>query len=176
MQGLTFDNLSSIPRRNHILFLSDYLQEQHSYSERYASEGLTTFSSWNSTATTAPETSLAEPQISTALEEFLLGTPVLKARVPAVPLIERSSTILKRLDSAGGSKLAAINDDQASRKSTIRDGIQIKEKLPDVSVAQHNSKRVVVEKRFGRKENPEENRKGTENERGSSDEDLKRLS
>jgi len=167
-QRLTTANLSNIPRRNNILFLSDYLQEQHSYANGYASEGLTTFSSW-------PKTTLAKT--STDLEEFLLGTPVLKARVPAVPVVEISSTILKALDSTGGP--TPIIENQASRKCTTGSRTRAKEKFPGLNVvsAEGNSigGNVDTKKTLGCKEKPKEYKKRTKDELGDSDEErLKR--
>jgi len=173
-QRLTADNLSGIPRRNNIMFLSDYLQEQRSYSKGYASEGLTTFSSCNYTASPAPKTTVAETP--TALDDFLLGTPVLKARAPAAPIIEIPSTILKALDSTGGP--TPIIENQTSQKRTTgpRSRTRTKEKFSGLNVASAQDKSiggdVNTKKTLDRREKPKEYKKRKKDELGDSDEEL----
>jgi hypothetical protein len=173
VQRLTLDDLSGIPSRNSTLFLSDYLQEQHSHAKEYASAGLITFSSWIHTESPPPKVTLAEASI--ALDEFLLGTPVLKARAPAAHAIERPSPILTALEFTGDP--TPMSDDQASRKST-RNTTRTRKLGLNTSTAQDNSAEGNVDKKnsFGPKGKPKENKKRSEDERGGSDEHLKRLS
>lgn len=163
LQRLTSDNLSSIPRRNNILFLSDYLQEQHSHAKEYASEGLF---SWNLHSESPGQKTMAK----TTLDDFILRTPVLKPRAPPAAVIEKS--ILKSLEFTGD---PSNRGEHASRKATT--GLATRTKFPrppdrDDSIGGHDNR-----SGFDRKEKPWKNKKRTGDERGGSDEEiLKRLS
>jgi hypothetical protein len=129
------------------------------------------FSSWNMVSP-APKTTLAA---STTLDDFLLRTPVLKARAPATSVIKRS-TVLEPLESAGGP--TKITDDW---KGTTRNTTRTKENLPalNASAVRDNSIGGNMDKKnsFRRTEKIRENKKRMEDEReGSDEEHVNRLS
>ncbi len=91
---LILENVSSIPRRSNILFLSDYLQEQRAHKKHYAEEGRRDMASWAKLVfPLSGSPPLSKPsKLLPAINDFFLGTPVLKARTAAVempPLVER---------------------------------------------------------------------------------------
>src|SRR5438270_13022641 len=91
---LTFENLSSIPRRSNILFLSDYLQEQRAHRKHYAEDGRRDMASWAKLGfpPAGSPPSSKPSKLFPPIEDFLLGTPVLKARTATAekpPLVEK---------------------------------------------------------------------------------------
>ena len=129
----------------------------------YASEGLTTMFSWNHSEP-AGQNTLAK----TNLDEFLLGTPVLKPRAPATAVIDRS--VSKCLEFSNDP--SKRGEHHAARNATPRHPARTKFPGPadrDSSTAGNNKK--------SREKNPRKNKKRAEDERGGSDEEiLKRLS
>jgi len=88
---LTSENVSNIPRRSNILFLSDYLQEQRAHRKHYAEGGRRDMASWAKLGFSgSPPSSKPSSKLFPPIDDFLLGTPVLKARTAAekLPLVE----------------------------------------------------------------------------------------
>lgn len=101
-----------------------------------------------------------------SLDEFLLGTPVLKPRASAAAVIDRS--VSKALEFSDES--SKKSEDHASRKAAT--GHPTRTKFPgpadrDSSTADNNNRRGI-----DREESPSKNKKRTENERGGSDEEI----
>ena len=125
-------------------------------------------------ASPAPKTSQAE---STDLDAFLLGTPVLKARAPAAPVIEKPSTILKALDSTGGPAL--IGEDQMSRKCAAENRTRAKKLstlIAPSTQAELTGRNVDTKNSFGGKGKPRETKKRKDERVDPDEEHLKRLS
>lgn len=98
--SLTLEHLSSVPKRNSDVFLSAYRREQRQFLQLYASYGRTEIKSWTAPRVDSTHTSdLPAATPSKGVDNFVFGTPVLKARVSKLPF-NLSAIHIERLNGA----------------------------------------------------------------------------
>jgi len=165
---LTSENVSNIPRRSNILFLSDYLQEQRAHRKNYAEDGRRDMASWAKLGfplSGSPPSSKPSSKLFPPIDDFLLGTPVLKARTAAaekLPLVENPAKSAVCLHpeveysaSSGEDAAGPLNDSAKQRQLRILNNPP----LP----------RIEAKVNLSRKDKPSKRRKRKMEERSYSD-------
>lgn len=97
---LTSDRLAGLPRRSTTMFISDYLQCQNLYRDRYATEGLSVSRTWDGSTTVSSQEKVSQDVTGGASthaigDYLLLETPLLRPRV--VPNSTRRPETAKKL-------------------------------------------------------------------------------
>lgn len=150
--GLTVESLTSLPRRNNNLFLSEFLHRQRAYRGRYAQEGFAEIASWHrsESANLTLQTVHGEPSITQ--DESLLQTPILRART-----------------NAAESRTAFTTDGLLRENSNaVVDKVQEKQRAPKVASAIPEKHLTLKPKKAG----PNRGKKRNFDENKASDDDL----
>ena len=161
---LTSENVSSIPRRSNILFLSDYLQQQRAHRKHYAEDGRRDMASWAKlgfSSLRSPPSS-KRSKLLPPIDDFLLGTPVLKARNAAAekpPLVENLAQSAVCLHPEVESSASSGEDPGLLNESTKR-------RQPEIL---NDPLEIEVKANLSRKDKPTKRRKRKTEEKAYSD-------
>ncbi len=152
--SLTVESLTSLPRRNNDLFLSEFLQGQRAYREHYAQEGFAEIASWHR----LESANLTEHgELSINQDESLLQTPILRARTNAAVKwpceSKKAFTIddLLREDRRNSNAVVVKGSWVREKQSAPKVSSVVPEKLPTLKPKKAGPKR-------GKKRNLDENK------------------